>query len=155
MTRTAIYRHYATDGELLYVGVTNSPKRRLAEHSSRAEWFGQISRVEIIWHETRGEAESAEARAILAERPLNNRVNRRVGDPSVEVVDLRTWLLATGTTQAEFAQRIGVGQPFLSKLMNRKNMPSIDVAWAIECATGGEIPMQHWMESAASIESAA
>lgn len=62
----------------------------------------------------------------------------------VEIHDLRSWLKANRVSQAELASHIGVEQSHLSKMMNGLSSPSAQTAWLIECATGGEITMQHW-----------
>lgn len=70
--RTALYRLFDSEGRLLYVGITFNPRNRWAGHSATKSWWKQVVRREVEWHETRRAAESAEATAILAERPLYN-----------------------------------------------------------------------------------
>lgn len=52
---------------------------------------------------------------------------------------LRTYLEATGTRQADFADMIGVTQATVSKIADGKLTPSLKVAAAIEAATEGEV----------------
>ena len=40
----ALYRHFAADGSLLYVGISLSALNRLGQHKQNAEWFDKISR---------------------------------------------------------------------------------------------------------------
>jgi len=70
--RTALYRHFDSDGRLLYVGISLSAVRRLGQHQQHAHWFGAIVRVDIEWHATRLLALEAEAYAIARENPLHN-----------------------------------------------------------------------------------
>lgn len=69
--RTALYRYWDADGNLLYVGITNNPTVRHYQHVSKP-WRSSAVRRDIEWYETRGEALAAEARAIRAESPLHN-----------------------------------------------------------------------------------
>lgn len=71
-SETALYRHFCESGELLYVGISNSVVRRLAQHARDSKWGRRIARVEVEYHESREAAESAERAAIKAERPLWN-----------------------------------------------------------------------------------
>lgn len=68
---TALYRHFAADGRLLYVGITRSAAARLAQHAN-SEWDRQIARIEVETLPTRQEAEAAERAAIRAECPAFN-----------------------------------------------------------------------------------
>ena len=67
----ALYRFYAEGGELLYVGITNSPGRRWARHSGRP-WWQEVRTITLETHPNRTAALAAEARAIEAERPRLN-----------------------------------------------------------------------------------
>lgn len=71
-----LYRHFAADGKLLYIGISLSAVNRLSQHSEHAPWFREIARVEIEPHPTREAAMKAEVAAIMAERPLYNKVHR-------------------------------------------------------------------------------
>lgn len=72
--KTCLYRHFAADGSLLYVGMTNSALRRIDGHRAKSGWVDQIHRVEIEWFATRAEAHAAERAAIVAEQPKHNRI---------------------------------------------------------------------------------
>lgn len=69
---TQLYRHFDADGNLLYVGISLSALKRLAQHSQSAQWYCQIARVSIEHFPTREEALDAEALAIHRENPLHN-----------------------------------------------------------------------------------
>lgn len=73
-----LYRLYCTDsqdpdGELLYVGISDSPSSRMASHESEKWWWWLVDRVEWTKCLDRGDAEAKETRAIQSELPLFNR----------------------------------------------------------------------------------
>jgi len=72
--KTALYRHFDANGELLYVGISLSAIQRLSQHKTASPWFKEISRVEIEWHPTRKEALAVEKLAIVTENPKHNSV---------------------------------------------------------------------------------
>ncbi len=83
--RVALYRWIGQDGELLYVGISNDPDRRIGEHVEGKPWVEQAVRIDIVdWFENRDLALEAEEAMIVAERPLYNIIhngNRDDGDP--------------------------------------------------------------------------
>jgi predicted GIY-YIG superfamily endonuclease len=70
--RTALYRFYAADGALLYIGITVNPKARDYQHAAKSPWWPESARKDICWYETWPAAELAERAAIRAERPRYN-----------------------------------------------------------------------------------
>jgi hypothetical protein len=72
MIRTALYRHFAADGALLYVGISAFPTERAHQHNCRAHWATSIARIEVDHFDTREDAIAAERLAIATERPLHN-----------------------------------------------------------------------------------
>jgi len=70
--KTALYRHFDADHQLLYVGISLSAVARLAAHKQTAHWFTDIARVEVQWLDSREDALAAEAAAITAENPRWN-----------------------------------------------------------------------------------
>ncbi|MER6557240.1 GIY-YIG nuclease family protein [Streptomyces sp. NPDC001027] len=73
--RTALYRFYDADDQLLYVGITSNPKQRWKAHASGAAWWAQAVRKSVKWFDSRPEAAVAEAHAITAEVPAHNVVH--------------------------------------------------------------------------------
>jgi predicted DNA-binding transcriptional regulator AlpA len=67
-----LYRHFDSDGKLLYVGISLSFIARLSEHAVRSGWFWKIARVEVTGYATEADALVAERIAIHQERPLHN-----------------------------------------------------------------------------------
>jgi predicted GIY-YIG superfamily endonuclease len=70
--RTAVYRFYDADGQLLYVGMTGNLGRRFAMHAATKKWWPQVARRTAEWFGDRGEAAQAEREAIRAEKPVHN-----------------------------------------------------------------------------------
>lgn len=75
--RTALYRLYDADDELLYVGITWNPKSRWAQHATHKSWWHTVTRKTVEWHEDRSSAIAAEARATAAEKPRYDDSARR------------------------------------------------------------------------------
>lgn len=69
---TALYRLYSATGDLLYVGITDHLKVRLAAHAKDKTWWSQVARKTVEWHPGKPEAEAAEAAAIRTEKPAHN-----------------------------------------------------------------------------------
>jgi excinuclease UvrABC nuclease subunit len=67
-----LYRHFGTDGALLYVGVSLSAINRLREHRQQSAWFDDIVRVDIETFPSLKEAFAAERQAIQTEQPRYN-----------------------------------------------------------------------------------
>ena len=73
----ALYRHFAADKSLLYVGVSLHPINRTYQHSKAAPWASEIANITIEYLPTRTEALIAEMTAIKEESPKYN-VKHRV-----------------------------------------------------------------------------
>lgn len=67
-----VYRFFAADGALLYIGATSDLKSRTATHRTKTPWFGEVASVETENHPDRWRATSAERDAIESERPRYN-----------------------------------------------------------------------------------
>lgn len=90
--RTTLYRFYDAHDVLLYVGITNNPTSRWAEHSrSKFEWQ-QAVRATLEHFPSREEAHKAEIAAIQAEKPRWNIQHR--GSLYRPEVPLELWLAA-------------------------------------------------------------
>ena len=69
--RQAVYRCYAADGSLLYIGTTGHLGRRLGDHAQKI-WFLASARVDLEWFPDAKSATAAERKAIETERPRFN-----------------------------------------------------------------------------------
>lgn len=70
--RTAVYRLWDEDGELLYVGITYDVRERWRHHNKHKPWWPQVAHERFDWYETRPEAEEAEVHAIVVGNPVHN-----------------------------------------------------------------------------------
>jgi hypothetical protein len=77
-----LYRHWDKDGQLLYVGMTNNPPRRLTSHRAKAEWWAQVSWTSYQKFSSRPALKAGETRAIKTENPRWN-IQERVRDSSL------------------------------------------------------------------------
>lgn len=68
----ALYRFFGTDGELLYIGITNDPGARWRAHSGDKPWWTEVAHTTIEHFASRKEVEAAEVIAIKAEHPKYN-----------------------------------------------------------------------------------
>jgi predicted GIY-YIG superfamily endonuclease len=71
-TGHSLYRFYNAAGKLLYIGITNSPKARFADHRKKKSWWPEVAVREICHYPTRTAVLVAEQAAIKAERPVHN-----------------------------------------------------------------------------------
>lgn len=71
---TELYRHFNSDGKLLYVGVSISAVERLRQHRQSAAWFFDIATITIEKCDTREDALARELIAIKGEAPLFNKL---------------------------------------------------------------------------------
>lgn len=74
-----LYRHFDSEGALLYVGISHSALRRLIQHHHRSEWFASIVNVTIERFATREAALAAEILTIRNEKPRHNVVHADSG----------------------------------------------------------------------------
>lgn len=69
--KAAVYRLYAADGTLLYIGSSYDPDKRCEAHH-RTSWWLNVARRTDEWFENRWKAYSAETAAIWKEQPKHN-----------------------------------------------------------------------------------
>lgn len=67
-----LYRFFGADDELLYIGITNNPSRRMDQHSQGKPWWTEVVTVRMEVHPSRSAVLDAERIAIARERPLHN-----------------------------------------------------------------------------------
>lgn len=82
---TAVYRLFAGDDTLLYVGCSCEPRKRIVADHLFKFWGPDIADFSFDWHDDRFTALRFEAQAIVEEAPLHN-VRRtppeRIGKPN-------------------------------------------------------------------------
>jgi hypothetical protein len=68
-----LYRCFAEDGSLLYVGISVSAASRMGQHKGYSGWWRLVARIEVEHYQTRTAAREAELEAIRTESPAYNR----------------------------------------------------------------------------------
>lgn len=68
----AVYRLFNDVGALLYIGISDTPKRRFQEHKADKQWAEQIDNWTVEWYRDRPRAAAAELQAIVREVPAYN-----------------------------------------------------------------------------------
>lgn len=68
--RVAVYRAFDDQNNLLYVGISKNPRRRIyAEHRKGSVWYKDVARFDVRVFENRQIALNVEAAAIISEAP--------------------------------------------------------------------------------------
>lgn len=111
-----LYRCYAADGDLLYVGQSSDPVGRMRHHACVREWWPEVERVVVCksGFEREADARRAEAFAIAWEAPRENVHGaircrfaiRRAGG-------IRRVMKEQGRSMTWLARRIGVSRTTL------------------------------------------
>jgi hypothetical protein len=70
--RTAVYRLFASDAALLYIGVAKDFGVRWKRHAHAQPWWSEVQRQTVDWYPDRELALAVEKDAIRSERPLYN-----------------------------------------------------------------------------------
>lgn len=120
--RTALYRHFAADGALLYVGISRMPSARLAAHMDGSHWAEQIARVEIEWFGSRVAAARAEYFAIQSEAPRHN--IRHSATVSCDDLSSIAGLIDAWPTRKALAEKIGANPESVHKWAASNRIPS-------------------------------
>lgn len=76
-----LYRFYAADDTLLYVGLTINPGQRLTNHARKKEWWSNVAEIRLEQHDSHADLVAAEREAIKVEKPLHNVIHN--GRPRV------------------------------------------------------------------------
>lgn len=101
--RTALYRLYDGEHDLLYIGISRDPDKRFKAHAHEKNWWHCVEYVDVTWFDSFPDARKAEDAAHLSERPPYNGMGHTgLGwdlpglkyDDSAEQADVRRRLLA-------------------------------------------------------------
>lgn len=85
--RTAVYRLFDAEAQLLYVGVAVDPRVRWGVHAREKTWWPEVAHRTVEWFDDRPSAEAAEVAAIVTEAPRYNvehSPTRQRGDAKAE-----------------------------------------------------------------------
>lgn len=78
-TEHTLYRFFSAADELLYVGITCNPGKRMERHRDTKAWWSEIARMALERHPNRAAVLAAERSAIEQEKPRYN--IRLTGEP--------------------------------------------------------------------------
>lgn len=123
-----LYRFFAEDGSLLYVGITAALPTRLANHRDDKPWWTEVARATITHYPDRESVLAAELTAIKAERPRYN----------VQHNTSRSSTVAVGTTKPT-TWRGWANQPdadvweFKSRLSGYRKEEPLRLYWELYC----------------------
>lgn len=74
--KTALYRLFDGHHALLYVGISNNPRKRWTNHAFLKTWWNLVAYKEVEWFDSRDEAEAREREAVQRERPRFDATHR-------------------------------------------------------------------------------
>jgi predicted GIY-YIG superfamily endonuclease len=101
--RTALYRLYDAEDDLLYIGISRDPEKRFKAHAHDKNWWHCVRYVDLTWFSNYPAARQAENAAHRSERPPYNGMGHTgLGwdipalryDDSADQADIRQRLLA-------------------------------------------------------------
>jgi predicted GIY-YIG superfamily endonuclease len=81
-----LYRFFNAAGDLLYVGITNSPPRRFQQHKADKEWWSEVASITLAEYQSRAALMAAEREAVRNECP---RYNKMLQSPATTNSDSR------------------------------------------------------------------
>lgn len=142
-----VYRAFAADGELLYIGATVNPGARLHAHGRDRDWWTEVASITLEHHASRDAAFAAERRAILGERPRYNRPPGMVAEAEATGLGgrIRKARLGAGLTQAQLAEKIGYCHRSIPGWELNEKQPRQGVLLLIAAATDRPVA---WFEEA-------
>lgn len=68
-----LYRLFNSEGDLIYIGITNNIKARFQQHLSEQSWWGEVADCQTEFHRDRSTLERIEADEIASLRPRHNK----------------------------------------------------------------------------------
>jgi hypothetical protein len=114
-----LYRQYAADGTLLYVGIAYNAMIRTGQHSKQP-WAHHVARVEIVDFPSRERAAKAEKWAIESEQPVyNQRLRGRLKMSNMDVGKALGFTLADAYRMARKGDRLNTIDPIEFETMSR------------------------------------
>ena len=129
-----IYRHFDSEGNLLYIGVSLSALNRLQTHRDKADWRHDITKVVIKKFPDRESALKAEKLAIQKEHPRFNRTWNVARKKTTKVNCMALLQMAIENCAGNLsvlARRIGTSRQVVHIWTKRKSVPS----WRMDALT--------------------
>jgi predicted DNA-binding transcriptional regulator AlpA len=121
--QAAVYRLYAADGSLLYIGSSYNPERRYRDHYSKPWWPLVARRVEE-WHPSKDDAYAAEMKAIAAEGPAHNHMGTPQYVPPSEKAAAQRRHISGELTVKEIMATHGISRQSLHTYRQDPGFPS-------------------------------
>jgi predicted GIY-YIG superfamily endonuclease len=88
-----LYRFFDKDGQLLYVGISNSWTQRLKQHYKDSDFFEKATFITLRHYESRHEVEAAEKIAIQTEGAIYNKAfNPNYEDTQTHFQKIKQWV---------------------------------------------------------------
>jgi hypothetical protein len=120
--RTALYRYFDVNGDLLYIGISINPDGRLQAHRDNHEpWVPAVASRTIEWLDSRPLALKAEEEAIKAERPRYNEKHNYDDAP----FDPSSWLKVTARPKVPVIAELMRTEITSGRLAHRQRIPSL------------------------------
>lgn len=120
-----VYSIFSAAGELLYVGMTQDIKKRIAEHRRSKDWYAEAESIMAFEFPDRATAAAAEAEAISELQPIHN---QRLREPRVEIrtspfdlavsAELRRLAREAGISEIEISRRAALVPSTLNRRFN-------------------------------------
>ncbi len=144
--KPSLYRHFAEDGTLLYVGASLRFMDRQYAHTRVSVWWDDVAKVTVEWFDTKELLMAAEKVAIQNERPLNNlfylekikRPDKYENFPPA----VRAWMKRRSVGIDNLAYRLGVKKYNLWAMLTRNMEMTPDVTARVEQLVG--VPASSW-----------
>lgn len=146
MVMTQLYRHFDSEGQLLYVGISiNALERSLERYKqhSGTEWFPSVAKITVTDFQSRDEALEAEAKAIKAEKPKFNirhlrsrATNGRKSRTTPSLIAILQKAITKNGSQAAVAKMLGVSPQRLNNWIRAGVVPQA-WEWGLEQRLNG------------------
>lgn len=140
----ALYRMFSASGELLYIGQSESPEKRLAQHRISADWITETALITVDWFSNRSSAMRAERSAIMAEAPLHNVANNAKAEVAPksdqqmnlpeEITRMERELKEVGHSVSDLCREAGINASTWGRWKNNSFHPRMRVWVDVEAA---------------------
>ncbi|MFH8410719.1 GIY-YIG nuclease family protein [Streptomyces sp. NPDC018019] len=137
--RTALYRLYDAEEDLLYIGISRKLTQRFREHEHSRSWWHCVKYVDLTWFDSHPRAYAAEKAAQHSERPPYNGVGhlglgwhvpRITYDDSADRAAIRALLLNDLRT-GKYAPGKHLWELTVSREYGYSRMSTSSVMWAL------------------------
>jgi predicted GIY-YIG superfamily endonuclease len=99
-----LYRFFDTQGNLLYVGISNDWQKRLKQHYKNSDFHGETSLITLERFSSRSEVEDAERTAIFSERPKYNKaLNPNWENAQQHIIKIKNWVYSNSPSDVNHA----------------------------------------------------